>query len=345
MSPFKHRFYIFFFFLMPLSVFAQKTDKLHLDNDDWITGELIKMTNGLVTFKTDAAQTIQVKWDRIYQIRSDKYFEVFLASGNIYYGMLDVTEDDAKYKILVKMLDTDIVLNMNDITQITQIKNRFWGKMHGYVDIGFSYNKGSEVMMLNSNFKVEYRPRKSVTTIQATSNFTSQPDKETTKKQDLSIAYDYIFKHMWAYSAFTSFQQNTELGIQLRSSLGSGISKGLVNTSIMRFIPTIGIIVNREKALTTEDKTTNLEGVVRLDYKIFKFRKPEVHLDSYFNFYPSFTVKDRYRTDFNLQVQFKFVKNFYLKLSFYHTLDTKPPNEDKPTADWGFTTSVGVKFN
>ena len=51
MSPFKHRFCIFFFFLMPLSVFAQKTDKLHLDNGDWITGELIKMTNGLVTLK------------------------------------------------------------------------------------------------------------------------------------------------------------------------------------------------------------------------------------------------------------------------------------------------------
>ncbi len=345
MALFKHRVFIFFFFYMPLSVFAQKTDKLHLDNGDWITGEITKMLNGELTFKTDAAATIQVKWDRIFQMVSDKNFEVWLTGGVVYYGSLDVTENDEKYKILLRMEDTDITLNMNEIMELAPIKNKFWARLHGAVDMGFSYTKASDIMVLNGSLNVSYRPRRSITALNANSNFTGQKDGKVTKKQDVGIGYAHFIQNLWAPSVFMDFQQNTELGIELRSSLGGGISKVLVSTNLMRFYPTAGVAVNREKATETKNTTSNIEGVFRLDYKIFKFRKPEVHLNSYFAFYPSFTVKERYRTDFNMQVHFKFIKNFYLKISFYHNFDTKPPNETSSKSDWGLNTSVGVTFN
>ncbi|MCK5468181.1 MAG: hypothetical protein KAI99_06730, partial [Cyclobacteriaceae bacterium] len=93
-------------------VLSQKTDRVLLDNNDWITGEIKKMDYGKVSFKTDAAGTIQIKWDRIFQIKSDKYFEISLGRGLIHYGSLDITEEDNKYKILVITEEEELEIDM-----------------------------------------------------------------------------------------------------------------------------------------------------------------------------------------------------------------------------------------
>ena len=341
----KYRFFIFLLIVFPFAGFAQKTDKLHLDNGDWITGEIKQMINAILKFKTDAASTLDVKWDRIFQLKSDKIFEVWLPSGVVYYGSLDVPEDDSNYKLLLKMADTDIELDMNEIVQLYPIKNRFWAKVHGNADVGFSYNKGNDIMVLNGSLNVEYRPKKTILSFKSSSNFTDQTNQERTSKIDVGFNYGRMLGHLWAYSAFVAFQQNTELNLQLRSAVGTGVNKILVNTNVMDLFLTGGVVVNREKATSTENKTNNFEGLLKLNFKIFKYRKPEVHLDTYFTFYPSFTVKDRYRTDFNIQSKFKFFKDFYFSISFYHNLDTKPPDENSNSTDWGVNTAIGVTFN
>ncbi len=332
------------FLLFAFPVYSQKTDKVLLDNKDWITGEIKKLDYGKLSLKTDAAGTIQIKWDRIYQLKSDKYFEIGLGRGIMYYGSFDITADDDKYKVLVITEEEEVEIDMNLIVEITPIKNRFWGKVDGNIDLGYSYNKGSEVKQWNSSFRFDYRPANSITTISANSIFTAQPGRDDTQKQDVSLSYKYLTKNNIAYTGFTGLQQNSELGLQLRASLGGGISKNWFRSNVQRFITTLGLIVNREQSSDNNELTYNLEGAVRTEYRVFRYRDPEIDITSYFDFFPSFTVKDRYRTELDVKVKFEVFNDVYIGITLYHIMDTKPSEGAASTSDWGINTSVGYSF-
>lgn len=330
------------FFSSP--VFSQKTDKVLLDNNDWVTGEIKKLDYGKLSYKTDAGGTVQLRWDRIYQIKSDKYYEIGLGRGIMLYGSLDITDNDDKYKILVITEEEELEIDMNRIVEITPIKNRFWGKVDGNIDMGYSYNKGSEVTQWNSSFRFDYRPSNSITTINVNSIFTAQPGRDNTQKQDVSLSYKYLTKNNIAYTGFTGLQQNSELGLQLRASLGGGISKNWFRSNVQRFMTTLGLIVNREQSSDNNELTYNLEGAVRTEYRVFRYRDPEIDITSYFDFFPSFTVKDRYRTELDVKVKFEVFNDVYIGITLYHIMDTKPSEGAASTSDWGINTSVGYSF-
>jgi hypothetical protein len=341
-----HFLFTFFILILLYSVpgFSQKTDRVLLDNNDWVTGEIKKLDYGKLNYKTDAAGTIQIKWDRIYQLKSDKYYEIGLGRGVMYYGSLDFTADDNKYKVLVITEEEEIEVDMNRIVEITPIKNRFWAKLDGNIDLGYSYNKGSEVRQWISSFRLDYRPANSITTISANSNFTEQPEREPTKKNDVAISYRYITSHNLAYTGFTGAQQNSELGLNLRVSLGAGISKNWFRSNMQRFITTAGLIVNQEQSSDNSELNANLEGIFRAEYRVFRYRDPEIDITSYFDFYPSFTVKDRYRTELDMKVKVEVFNDFYIGFSLYYNMDTKPPEGAVSTSDWGINTTVGYSF-
>ena len=326
------------------AAFSQKTDKILLDNNDWITGEIKKMNFAKVNFSTEAAGTIQIKWDRIFRLKSDKYFEIYLGKGIRYFGSLDVTETDDNYKVVIVSEQVDVVIDMNRIVEITPIKSRFWGKMDGNIDAGFSYTKGSEVRQWNSSFRLDYRPTNSLTTISGNSIYTEQPERDPTSKQDLGLSYKRFKGKNWAYTGFGGFQQNSELGINLRSSLGFGMSKSWLKSNLQRFISTVGAIINREQGADENESSNNVEGIVRTEYKVFRYRDPEIDITAYFDLFPSFTVAGRMRTDLDIKLKFELFNDFYLGFSFYHNLDTKPPESAISGSDWGITTSIGYSF-
>jgi len=334
----------FFYFFISFSVLAQKTDKLLLNNNDWITGEIKKLDYAKLSLKTSSAGTIQIKWDHIYQIKSDKYFEISLGKGVKYYGSLDITETDEKYKVLVIMEEEQVEVDMNRIVEITPIKNKFWTRIDGNLDIGYSYTKASDVSSWNASTNVYYRQTKSLTSITASSIFTEQPERDPTSKQDFGLSYKHYMSNNWAYTGFGALQQNTELGINLRTSIGLGISKNWFTSNSQRLISTVGPIINQENGSDEGEKQINYEAVIRLEYRIFRYNDPEVNITAYFDFYPSFTIKDRYRTDLNINFKYEIFNNFYIGFTFYHNLDTKPPESAVSSSDWGVTTSIGYTF-
>jgi len=333
-----------FFLLVPFLAYSQKTDKVLLTNNDWITGEIKKLDYGKVNFKTDAAGTIQIKWDHIYQMKSDKYFEISLGRGKKYFGSIDVTDEDENFTMLIITEEEELKIDMNRVVEITPIKNRFWARIDGNLDLGYSYTKGSEVKQWNSSFRIDYRPTNSLTSIYGTSIFTEQPEREPASKQDLGFAYRYFTKSNFAYSAFAGLQQNSELGMDLRSFVGLGMSKSWLRSNLQRLISTIAFIVNEERSGEQTDRQKNFEGLIRTEYHIFRYSDPEIDLTMYFDFFPSFTVKDRYRTDLDIKLKYELFSDFYFGISFYHNLDTKPPESAISTSDWGITTSVGYTF-
>src|ERR1700690_957238 len=69
-------------------VYAQKTDNVTLKNGNILTGEIMSMKLGLLTYKMDGPGTITIKWEYVTAITSDKIFDFTLRNGEIIIGRM-----------------------------------------------------------------------------------------------------------------------------------------------------------------------------------------------------------------------------------------------------------------
>ena len=67
---------------------AAYPDTILLTNGDRLKGEVKGLEYAKLTFKTDAASTIYIKWDRVVEIVAPAYFEVETTVGVRYYGSI-----------------------------------------------------------------------------------------------------------------------------------------------------------------------------------------------------------------------------------------------------------------
>ena len=61
-------------------------DELHLSNGDVITGQLIRMEENKIFFKTSYAGEIKVNWPEVINLITDDLIEVILIDGKVVEG-------------------------------------------------------------------------------------------------------------------------------------------------------------------------------------------------------------------------------------------------------------------
>lgn len=320
---------------------AQKTDRIMVQNGDWITGEIKQLDVGMLTYKTDAAGTISVKWEEVRHLISDKLLVLRLSSGDFYSGSLEPTENSYEVRVLG---NPDTVINLNYVVEITPIKGRFWKRLDGSIDFGFSYTKASQVQQSNLNTTVEHRGKKALTQFSASLINTSKPEENLARRVESNFRHRYYFRHNFALENFLAAQRNTELDLRLRAAYGPGISKNWIRSNLQRFYSGIGPLVNAETSISQSGYNVSLESFIFLEHRIYKYRDPEIYITSTYVMYPSLSDPGRLRWDLQSQLRLEVLKDFFVGLTFYHTYDNRPVSEEGSTNDWGFTTSLGYSF-
>jgi hypothetical protein len=334
--------FIIGFYLASSSVFAQKTDTVYLLNGDRITGEFKKYEYGILTFKTDAMQTISIEFDRINTVYTDKYLEIRLSSGYRYYGTLVKSGSPTTFDI-VTTNDT-IPKPILEVVQITKIKNSFFQRIDGSVDLGLNYTKASDVLQYNVDATVTHRSQKYSTRFELGSIFTEQDIEGTTRENDVSLAVNRLLPNRWFAGIQARVQQNTELNLDRRIQGGAGAGYDLVYTNSNRLYTVAGLMANAERTLDSAVLTNNLEALFSLQYKWFQYRHPEIDVTSSINYYPSLTVKNRHRMEYDLKAKIEIVIDLYFSITFYDNLDSKPSEYEPLKNDWGIITSIGYTF-
>lgn len=326
----------------PALVFAQKNDTVYLMNGDRLTGEVKRYEYGLLTFKTDAMNTVTIEYDLIHTIYSGKYFEIRTSTGMLYYGSLARADFPGSVNMVVT--NDTILKPILDIVQITTIRNKIWNRMDGSVDIGTNYTKASEVLQFNLSGNVSYRTTKYDSEFATSSIITAQASKNTTRKNDIEFGINRILERGWFAGVQVKGQQNTELNLDYRVQSGIGGGYDIFHTNRNRLFSTAGIFVNNEKTLDTETRSTNVEGLLAMQFRWFKYQTPKIDVATSANFFPSFTVRGRYRFEYELKAKFEIVTDLFISLSIYDNYDSKPSEADSAKNDWGIITSVGYSF-
>ena len=334
---------VFIFLLFFLGFcYAEKTDVVILKNADHLTGEVKYLDFGLLNFKTDHMGTIDIEWDEIASLSAlNQYFRLERQDGRLIYGSID--SDTLANKLLVLLDTVRIALDFAEIVRITPIKESLWDRFDLNVDLGYSYTKASTVSQLTFGGKASYRAYRNSIQMNWTSITTEQQDKPQTRNRDVTLQGKRIFKNKWFLNSGIGAQQNTELGLDLRLSLTSGVGRNLIQTNHSLFLGSGGLSVNREWAQSTEN-AYNLEGILTVEFYRFIYKTPKMSLDSYFNVYPNLTDFGRIRTELEIKLKWEIISDLYWNLTFKSSSDNRPPSGEKANIDYNIIVSFGWKL-
>jgi hypothetical protein len=315
-------FILFFSLLSTFTSFAQKTDIVTLLNGDKITGEIKSLQTGLLNFKTDNMGTINIEWNKIKSVQTNNVYEVELVDGRVYYGSIEPGKLDGT--LLIKGVTPESRLFMNFIVKITRIKESFWDILSGFVKLGFSFTKASQIGQLSFGFSSKYRTKDFYAELNANSVITTTNQEATSRKQDIFLTYNRFLENRWFWAGRTGAEENTELGIKLRTSFGGGAGFNIIQTN-KNFLNTLaGLSLNREWFIDSVEARNNLEGLISSNYQIFIYDHPKVSLETALNIFPGLTDFGRVRSNFDANLDWEIFLDFYWVVSFYFNYDNKP---------------------
>lgn len=323
---------------------AQKDDTLYFLNHDRISGEIKQFKYGHLTYKTYGVSTVNVKLDKISTFFSKKSFDILLENGSRRFGSFDTSNLEQFVKIITT--NDTLLTPLVEVVEITPIKKRFLGRLSGSTDLGFSYTKANTLSQLTFNSSVKYTQRNYYTILGLNSinSVQDNPERIQTKKNDLTLTYYNRIKNSWFGIGSASAEQNSQLGLNLRTQIGLGAGNELIHTNSNNLLAYAGVVANREWSIDTTATRNNIDLVGAMMYRLFRFNKPEIEINSNAAVFPSINIANRWRFNYDIKLKIKIISDMFFSLSFYTSYDSKPPSTTSDNIDYSFSTSFGYTF-
>jgi hypothetical protein len=323
------------------AAWAAKTDVVLLKNGDRVTGEVKGLERGKLTLSTDSMGTVFIEWAEIEEIFSSTGQAIELTNGQRFYGPLAKGEDDEM--MMVKTELGSVGVSTQDIVNMYPVEAGFWDRLDVSADLGFSWDKGSNVGKYTLGVSTELRNPRYVSRASFNTEITTQQARDDTSRATLD-ALHLVFRQNKRYHAFFgNLENNDELGVDLRVLAGVGYGAVPIRSQQNWLSVGAGLAVNHEIPVEG-DAETNLEAVGMLTYDYFKYSDPERSLRSNLRVFPSLTDAGRWRATFDTDFRLELVSDLFWKLTFYASYDSDPLSSEGASSDYGATSSLGYKF-
>jgi len=321
-------------------VMAADTDVVVLKNGDRIHGEIKGMQYGRLELSTTTMSTVYVEWDKVAGLISANFFEFELTDGSRYYGSLEPADSGTLGVALEGQINA---LDVARVVRIRLIKSSFWNRIDGSISLGANYTRSSEIGQGSLSVSLRTRRPAFEFSTDFSTTITVQPDQPDQSRTAFGVSYLRLMRNRWFVPAVGKLERNTDLGLDLRSSLGGGVGRYVVQTNRSLLGAAGGLVVNRENPVDG-DTTTNVEAFFSTTYEFFTYDTPKTSVDTTFALFPSLNVSGRYRTDFSLTLSREIVKDFTVGVTAYDSYDNKPPGGSSSTHDFGISLNIGWTF-
>ena len=196
---------------------------------------------------------------------------------------------------------------------------------------------------LNLNGDVKHRSMVGETKISFSFIITEQRDKETAKRNNLSASNMRFMKKRWIWGVLSSLEQNTELGIDLRFSIGGGFGRRVIQTNQLDLSVFAGLNTTREW-MNTGDNQNNLEIPISTNFAMFVYDNPKTDINTTMTIHPSLTSMGRIRLEIDSKIKRELLTDFNITFNLYLSYDNKPTNANAQNVDYGFVLSFGYTF-
>ena len=326
----------------PFLLARSKVDVIHLSNGDTITGEIKQLERGILTVSTDFMGTIGIEWRGVLRVTSPQTFDVDTGTSARFEGSFPESGQDGVINVSRAPQDVQI-LERIDIVRIRSLDKNFWDRLDARVDFGLSVTRANRIATYNLSSEASYEMQGATTQVTYSSFLTSQQDLETLARNQLGVSHERRFRERWFGIGLGQFQQNEELGLQLRSLGGGGVGRYLKQTNNWILKVTGGMGVMRERFDDADSAQVNVEGLTALNLDFFRFEGNKQDISANVYFWPSLTDFGRVRLDFDATLRYKIFKDFTWGFSFWNNFDSQPAT-DAGKNDFGLSSTIGYKF-
>jgi hypothetical protein len=319
-----------------------KTDVATTDDGNTFIGEIKSVQNATLELDTDAAGTLTIEWRRVTSLTSQFEYRLELAGGERQFGSLGPQITPGHLSILSGSNTTEVKLS--DVFEIVPIEHKFWRRLDGSVDFGFSYTQANSTVQYNLSADARYRTRKNFAKLSAQSIFNTQEDGDTTNQHYLQFTMAQTAKKKWGAFEVAQIQANPDQGYNQRYVVGGGAAKFFIERSSRYFIINLGAVYNREYVADSSDVDNSAEAMAGFSFRQFKRRSHSPDLQLSLQAFPSMTESSRIRALANFKISWKIVKNFQFSFQVTDHYDSKPPGDDGENNDMSVITSIGYTF-
>ncbi len=338
------------FILLSFFVKAQKNDTVVLLNNNIITGEIKKLEQGQLTFKTDGMGTVYIKAEEIKSMKSNKRFQIQLSNSYIYFGTFDTVNSPTKAIVkIITSSGTVYKMEMKDVVEIFPFRKKLWYRLSGNLSAGVNYNKSSKIFQFNISGNLSYWGKKRYFNVGWNDNISTLTDSVITNKQTNTLTYRHYIKKGFSGQSSFEYSRNKELSLQRRFSLNALGGKDIIHRYRSLLYFGTGVSANSELYYGDTTANLNMEWVFQLSFDIYKRTFPEISLSTYANLYPSLTIKQRYRANVTIDTRIEVFNNFFVGVQFYDDFDNKPQTSygdtESHTNDWGLNGTISYSFH
>jgi len=314
-----------------------------MKNGDVMTCEIRSLSQGQLTIKQGYANsTVSLDWNEVDHLVTQQPFAIIGSDGKSYSGAMSESAEDRILRITG--IDNAAIPHA-EVVSIQQTGTTFVRKLRGSFDLGLSFTKSNAQSNLTLNTDLNYQGEKHMGAFSSSTQFSTQ--QKTTNTSETTVKSGF-FKELgrpnWYGGGIANLLSSSEQEIDVRTTFGAVLAMRPIFTNKTNLTLFGGLAYTLEKDAENAQATASkhsLDAAAAVEFSTFRF--DSTTFDTTVWVYPSLTSAGRVRMTLNQDVYFKFLKDFYLRASFYDNYDNQPV-VNAPPNNFGVTTTVGWSF-
>ncbi len=315
-------------------------DEVVMKNGDKFTGEIKKLENGVLFFKSDyMVNAVELDWARVERLESKDPFNVSFASGKRVIGLIEETRNS---DFAVISDGANIRVPPPEIAGLVPVEESFFKQLTGSIDLGFSYTGGTNATQASLSGRAAYQGERWSVQMDGSSVLNRQSGARASGRNTFDVLYMKDVNNNWFLGSTAILLTSDQQDLTLRTTYGGGIGRNFVQSGTAGFYMLAGLVFSREKYSVGELPDLNSAETL---FQIHFFRSTfkTLRFDGQVTALPSLTTPGRVRLSAQTNFQREIIRNLYLKFSVYENYDNRPPLP-VPKNDFGTSTSLGWTF-
>jgi hypothetical protein len=224
------------------------------------------------------------------------------------------------------------------------IKDRGIHALEVDLSLGYNFAKAGGNTQANFGIKVDYRSLIRIESLKFDKIITSSNTQKELLRSTLNLQHTRLWKNRWFSNGNLSLEQNDELGLDRRTSLGAGGGRYLLQSNSMLWSLAGGLQVSREELIDVDDVTDSVEATITVKWDWFVFQNPELDWSTTFQVIPSLTENGRVRGEVDTALKWEIINDLNWQISMYGSFDNQPQSGSGSTSDYGVNTGFMYEF-
>lgn len=320
---------------------SDEQDVVEFEGGNRLVGEIKQLERGRLHFETSATDTISMDWNEVTRLVTPRRLRLEDAAGKRILGSL--AESATSGVLVVVGEDGTAEVPIASIVNIDPIEETAWERTDMKVSAGYSFTKSTGVRQWNADLEVENETEDQWRALSLSSQSTGSDGEDDSRRDVAGFETFVLRRDLWLSGWLLGAEQNDALDLDLRLVAAFGGGRRFFPHRSQRGFLFGGLQVNQER-FAEAGSHSSLEAVLYGRFDWYRFKEPELDLFTTLRVQPGLTEFGRYRTRFEISLEWEFVSDVFWQLTFYDDYDSDPftgRDESTPTNDYGITTGIG----